>query len=244
MALDQYPEPFQSAAFDVFKVELATHRRSLDAVRAGGATTAAHQVRFYRRMDEAIASLPEPEGEQLACNSGCSYCCHYHVYIFAAEALAIAEHIKATMPANQQAAITQKLKANAEHAARLGFDQHILTNIPCALLSETGACNIYPLRPSACRRHHSYDVTPCRVTFDNPHDPGQNPQSPAILAFGDAMMAATAAASHQAGFDSSRYEMSGAVYEALTNRASGRRWRDGKSSFPSVLDRYDELAGE
>lgn len=242
MPLEQYPEPFRRLGIELFKEELPNSRKSLDEVRLGRASVTSHQVHFYRRMDEVFSALPALD-EELACKQGCSFCCHYHVYVTAPEALAISEHVR-SLPAPLQAHLTARLKANAEQAARLGLHNHILTNIACAFLSPEGACSIYALRPSACRRHHSYDVEPCKATFDDPKDPGQNPQSPAILAAGDAMMAATLAAAHQAGIDTARYEMSGAITEALSNKASARRWRDGKTSFPSVADREDEFQAE
>jgi hypothetical protein len=132
-----------------------------------------------------------------------------------------------------------RLRNNAARAAALGKDAHIQTNVACAFLSEAGSCDIYSLRPSACRRHHSYDVTPCRTTFEDPSRGDQNPVSAERMATADGFQAAAMVASSQQGFDARRYEMSGAVLEALTNKAAVKRWKDGKTSFPSVRDREE-----
>ena len=45
----------------------------------------------------------------------------------------------------------------------------------------------------------------------------------------------------KAKLDASNYELHGAVREALTNNASLKRWRDGKTAFPGVADRAPPL---
>jgi hypothetical protein len=226
---------------DVFNEEGVAVRKSLQALRAGRMSVLEHQVQVFHRLDAALSTAQDPTGHTLACRSGCSYCCHYHVYVTAPEALAIAEHL-AGLPASQQSVYLERLRSNSARARELGKDAHIQTNVACAFLSSEGTCDIYPLRPSACLRHHSYDVTPCRVTFEDPPNPAQNPMSPVRHVMSDAFHAAATTAASQQGFDITRYEMSGAVLEAATNRASPKRWKDGKTSFPSVQDR-DETGG-
>ncbi len=210
---------------------------ALQQVRTGKTTPLAYQVQVYRRLDEALAAVADVPGQSLACKAGCGLCCHYHVYISASEALALAEHVSAKFSAVQRAVLEAKLKSNADQAAALGLDKHMKTNIACAFLTEANMCGVYEVRPSACRRHHSYDFTPCKTTFDDPAATDNCPQSMERLAVAEGMGLAACNAQVQAGFDVLRYEMSGAVWEALTNRSSAKRWRDGKVSFPTVKDR-------
>ncbi len=209
----------------------------LQQVRTGKATPLAYQVQVYRRLDQALSAVPDVPGQTLACKAGCGLCCHYHVYVSASEALALAEHVSAKFAAVERAAIEAKLKANADQATALGLDEHMKTNIACAFLTKENTCGVYDVRPSACRKHHSYDFTPCKTTFDDPSATDNCPQSMERLAVAEGMTLAAVRAQEQAGFDALRYEMSGAVWEALTNRSSAKRWRDGKVSFPTVKDR-------
>jgi hypothetical protein len=241
---EQFTDPAQArdiAAQGGVQRETPQYQAGLRSVRAGGSTTLAQQVRFYARMDQAMQAAPPPEGEALACKAGCAYCCHYHVYVYAAEALAIAEHLR-TVVTPVREAIVQKLRGNVARTAGMNLDEHLHTNVACAFLSSENACGIYPVRPSACRKHHSFDVQPCIDTFENPQAPDLNPQSALHIGIAEGFQGASAMALTAEGFDHRRYEMSGAVLEALENKAAARRWKDGKVSFPTVRDR-DETGG-
>ena len=124
------PTEILEASFDG---EHPVHSNGLREVRTGTTSALAHQIRFYKRMDTALISQPAVPGQTIDCRSGCSYCCHYHVYISAPEALAIAEHMTSA-PAAFLETVLAKLRANAAHVASLGLDQHMVTNIACAFL--------------------------------------------------------------------------------------------------------------
>ncbi|GAB3645033.1 YkgJ family cysteine cluster protein [Ramlibacter alkalitolerans] len=221
--------------------EVPRQLAQLRDVRSGRATPLVHQVNFYRRMEQALVAAPLDEGQALACRAGCAYCCHYHVYVYAPEALAIAEHLQA-QPAAVRDRARQRLMANAQRIAQLSVEEHLATNVECAFLTPENTCGIYAVRPSACRKHHSYDVQPCITTFNDPAAPDMLPQSAAVIGTAEGLMAASAVAQRQAGFDHRRYELATAVLEALDNKASARRWKDGKVTFPGVRDR-DETGG-
>lgn len=209
----------------------------LQQVRAGKTSPLQYQVQLYRRLEDALAAAGDLPGQTLACKEGCSLCCHYHVYITASEALAIAEYVNTKLSASQRTGLEAKLRANSVQADAIGLNAHMQTNIACAFLTEASNCSVYEVRPAACRKHHSYDVTPCQVTFDDPTSTENCPQSMERLAIAEGFVIASDSAQHLTGFDALRYEMSGAVWEALTNRSSAKRWRDGKVSFPGVKDR-------
>lgn len=223
-----------------FKQEAPQYHAGLQELRAGRSSILAQQVKFYRRMDQAL-SAEELQGVTPACKPGCAYCCHYHVYVFAPEALAIAEHLL-TKSAAMRDVIIEKLSANATQIANLSVNEHLQTNIACAFLSPQNTCGIYEVRPWACRKHHSFDVQPCITTFDDPTSQDMNPQSPSWLGLAEGFIAATVVVQRQEGFDHRRYEMSTAVLEALSNRAAPRRWKDGKRTFATVRD-FEESVG-
>lgn len=222
------------------QLEPATQASALKQVRAGKTTVLQYQVQVFTRMDAALAQTGGIPGRTLACKPGCGLCCHYHVNIAPSEALALAEHVETNFSEAQKVAVKRRLKENADLAATLGPDKHIYTNIACAFLTEGQQCGVYEVRPAACRRHHSYDIEPCRVTFDNPTAPDEGvPQSEAWIKVAELFILSGHKAQQTEGFDVQRYELNAAVWEALNNRASLKRWRDGKVSFPTVKDRSD-----
>jgi Fe-S-cluster containining protein len=204
-----------------------------DAVRRGKISPLVAAVMIFKRMDNALLGVGPP----LACRPGCSYCCHYHVYITAFEALALAEHINTKLAASARALVKERLASNTRIIDSLTVDQHILTNVRCALLTDDGQCSAYGLRPSACRRHHAVDVNACKVTFDDPHSPLQNLIVADRQATSDGLFAAAGVTLRKWGMDFARYEMNSALEAALTSNAGLKRWRDGKATFPAVKDR-------
>jgi len=191
---------------------------------------------FFQRMDQASASVPQ----RLACENGCSYCCHYHVYVYPVEAFALANFVK-KLDEKTQTAIKDRLAHNIEQTSTLTVDEHIATNVRCALLDDNGKCIAYALRPSACRKHHSLSGISCKVTFEDTASPMENVLSPAREALSVGFMLSLMEGARAAGVDTMRYEMNGALSEALDNPACLKRWKSGKVSFASVRDKSDAL---
>lgn len=109
---------------------------------------------------EAAASVIAPN---TPCHRGCSNCCYQAVAITEREARQIEAHTHRAMV--EQPATTdgrrevELLEANVEKYVR----------VPCTFLSKAGDCTIYPVRPLACRAHHSLDDTADRCDlFNNP----------------------------------------------------------------------------
>ena len=188
-------------------------------------------VRMFRRMDEAT----QPLQHGIACRRGCSYCCHYHVYITAAEAFALAELVGKLDP-NVRAQVETRLNENLQAVSVMTVDQHIHTNMRCAFLDDSGECIAYEIRPSACRGHHAIDVNSCKVTFEDTRSPLQNLMKADLKTASTAFVLAQEMAHIAVGFDVMRYELAAAVKEAKSNPASFKRYKAGKRSFPSVRD--------
>lgn len=189
-------------------------------------------VTFFGRMDQALKRA----SPRLACENGCSYCCYYHVYVYPIEALALAEFVK-KFNESVQAVIRERLAANLTKISTLTLEQHIATNVRCALLGDDGKCLAYAMRPLACRKHHSVDGISCKVTFDDPASPMKNTLIGEREAVASGFVAALTMGARSAGADTLQYEMNGALSEALSNPACVRRWKDGKVTFPSVRDK-------
>ncbi|MCO5340550.1 YkgJ family cysteine cluster protein [Delftia tsuruhatensis] len=188
-------------------------------------------IPIFRDMDAELAASPV----SIDCQSGCHYCCHYHVTVSAAEAFAIAEHLRA-IPGGTGASLLAKLAATAERVAHLTEAQYLVTNIPCAFL-DGGHCTIYEVRPLACRGHHAMRVDVCQRTFEDPTSHELSTLDAVRQQVHVGYKSALQFGEHLAGLDATLYELHGAVKEAVENSASFRRWKSGKVAFPSVRDR-------
>jgi Fe-S-cluster containining protein len=188
-------------------------------------------IRFYKRLDDLTRESPNA----IACKKDCNYCCHYHIYSTPLEIFTIAEEI-AKRPTPERDAIVQSVHVYVDQVKELGRDKHILLNIACSFLVK-GNCSIYPIRPLACRRHHSGDVGVCQRTFDDVHSKEESLRDPVRLTVSTAMENLHGLYHIRKGLDSDSYEFHAALLEALTNKASYKRWKSGKSAFPTVSDK-------
>jgi hypothetical protein len=86
-------------------------------------------------------------------------------------------------------------------------------------------CSIYQVRPAACRKAHSSDVTECEA-----HAP-VIPQDREIALRAEALIIGTSGAYRQRGFDASSYELVRAVLIALRDPSAQARWYRGEPVF-------------
>jgi uncharacterized protein len=90
------------------------------------------------KVDAFFTRVMARHGDQMACNSGCSHCCHVRLTVTAVEANAI-RALVSQMPETVYA----RLLATVAGAAP---DR-------CAALDANGRCQIYEARPIVCRSH-------------------------------------------------------------------------------------------
>ena len=183
-----------------------TVARDADTVRA-------QVVRMYSRLEHEQFAVIASANLALACERGCNYCCHQRVEIRPYEAFVLAGHIRARMTA---------------------ASQHTQAGIACALLVD-GACSVYEARPAACRKYYSLSVETCRDAFLRPAEPLTGPlEDDNLRLAGNAVALGYARGVEESGRDTNRYELHGALLEALENPKSLKRYRDGKKAFVST----------
>lgn len=90
------------------------------------------------KVDAFFARVIARHGDQMACNTGCSQCCHVRLTVTGVEAQAIRDEI-ATWPADRRAALAANVAAAAPDR--------------CVALDPGGRCLIYGARPLVCRSH-------------------------------------------------------------------------------------------
>ena len=189
---------------------------------------------MYARLEHEQSAVIASAKLALACERGCNYCCHQRVEIRPYEAFVLAEHIRGRMTAAQQADVLIRLAANRARIAPLNALQHTQAGIACALLVD-GACSVYEARPAACRKYYSLSVETCRDAFEHPAEPLTGPlEDDNLRLAGNAVALGYARGVEESGRDANRYELHGALLEALENPKSLKRYRDGKKAFVST----------
>jgi len=102
-----------------------------------------HVARIATQFSEFIKPLT-------ACRNECSYCCHQAVAITTEEAALITEYtrIEPTPVTFDPYTFVMQSGYQAKY-----------TGVPCSFL-HNGKCIVYPVRPMACRLHHSLEDSP------------------------------------------------------------------------------------
>lgn len=123
-------------------------------------TLAAAAKAGYRTFDDALANMADDIAADgpVACKAGCNWCCHQHVSVLAAEAIAVHAHVAGTQYAERLRAAIPAI-VGKDSAARAA------ARLPCPFL-DPGGCGIYPMRPNRCRAVHSRDAEYCRRRYE------------------------------------------------------------------------------
>ena len=188
-------------------------------------------IPLYQRMD----TLMSKSTATIACRENCSYCCYSDLYATPLEVFTVAEHIAAWPPAKREQ-IEQALRDYLNQVKGRDSLAPMPKDNACVFLDH-GRCSIYAIRPFACRQHHSVDVGPCQRAFDDPTSSEKSVQDPVRVVAATAIQEVHRAYQKHVGRDTERYEFHAALLEALTNKASFKRWKSGKTAFPSIGDK-------
>jgi Fe-S-cluster containining protein len=108
----------------------------------------------YFRLVQIANRADAARAPHTPCGLGCAHCCKIAVTISAREAARIAAYTRrraATLPAmDNPRAVVERIEHNVER----------YTGKPCAFLGAQNECEVYPVRPLACREYHSLNDTP------------------------------------------------------------------------------------
>lgn len=189
---------------------LAAKTAAADALAAGRTADAVVRVAqdanavFDRVWARARGSIDA--GGTIACKAGCGWCCHQHVAVLPAEAIAVAAAIADT-PLAAKFDLDAKAILGTENAARKK------ARIPCPFLIE-GACAVYAVRPNRCRAIHSRDLDFCRSRYEFGRSPVGLPAKPVPLEpvlMGDQALKGMGQALAAAGIDVEPVELTHAI---------------------------------
>jgi Fe-S-cluster containining protein len=100
----------------------------------------------------------------LACRAGCDWCCYLSVPVDFLEAIAIVQYLRQTASAPELAEWRDRTGAIATQLETIAPRDRLAQRIPCAFLRDH-QCQIYPVRPAACRGCHATDAQVCEAGF-------------------------------------------------------------------------------
>lgn len=130
------------------------------AVALGRNATAA-----MSRLSEALLANAAPGS--VACRAGCDHCCYQVVGVTPPEALAIADHLKQTLSAEELERVRVRIGERFERARGLSSEERFSPEHPCVFL-EGGGCSVYEVRPLSCRGMNSLDAGECAARLRDP----------------------------------------------------------------------------
>ncbi|WP_437308203.1 YkgJ family cysteine cluster protein [Sorangium sp. So ce388] len=115
----------------------------------------------------AAGLLARAPGGAVACRAGCDHCCYQAVGVTPPEALAIADHLRTTLPDAELARVAQRVSEGHERTRDLPSAERFSPDHPCPFL-ESGRCSIYEVRPLSCRGMNSLDAGECATRLRDP----------------------------------------------------------------------------
>jgi len=221
-------DPFQSAAL--------TEYQKSTAQLATGKDSAAALKKSYERYDNLIAKAIDESPIKPACKAGCAFCCHYKVEVRAHEMLLIKDYISKTFSAEKITAVLSEAEANAAIIRTLTPEQHLTTNLKCALLQDN-QCSIYPVRPFRCRNFHSTDAQACEESHGDPSNMEiATGMIEDVAMFADAHTQGFEAAADQTGRDARVYDFTTALIEVFNDVSVLKRYQRGKKTFQTAIE--------
>ena len=200
--------------------------------------------RAQERLDSLEQQLFTGLEVKVDCRAGCSACCHLaKIDARAHEIFALAAWITEHFSEENRVALIARAKAHAEAVAGLSLAEHLRTVRACPMLQDA-KCSVHPGRPSVCRIGHSTDVSICERAFENPNDlKARGGHDPDVKASMTAAADGSTFAFIEAGMDRTTYDLSSALYEALSDPEALNRWIGGEQAFSDSAKAKQEGLG-
>lgn len=174
---------------------------------------------------ECLTRLSDEEPRP-ACEKGCAHCCHQRVEVTAPEVFGIVRFARERWRPGD--VVYERVLASAERHSTLSSKAHFAAQCACPFLDEDGACQIYEVRPLACRRAHSVDARVCGELAANPNLETLVPVSPALDWNTSALVIGFYEGLAHGGVAPAQYELARAVSLAWTTPDAEPRWRQGE----------------
>jgi len=167
-----------------------------------------------------------------ACAAGCSFCCWLRIDATAPEILLIARYLRYHWTSKATATLLAAARQRRDAEAAMDLPALHRYQRPCLLLQD-GLCQIYPVRPMACRRYFSGSIDSCHRLWSDPEAEAAV-QIPLLTAAGRSAGTAVSRAFAAAGYDTAYYELTAALTEALEDPGCEERWAQKGAAFSAA----------
>lgn len=192
-------------------------------------TCAELSCKVARLIDDEVGSL-RAAGAPLACERGCTFCCHQRVGVLPHEAAALWNYLETAMPRDVAAVVEERLLRNAEVTDGMTADEHRAARVACAFLVD-GRCSAYEVRPSTCASYHSLSRARCEYAFRHPEHAGtpraSRPALRHLHSFTSDVATGIAAGYVAAGIPVAKGELHRTVRAVAQDRGAIERWLTG-----------------
>ena len=129
-------------------------------------TRASNLVKEVYRVTDNMMTGCFKTGTKPPCKTGCFWCCYMQVRTTPLEVLCIVDFLRSRLRPRELSALQQRLAATDEATRGMDDYQRACAKMICPLLVD-GKCSVYPVRPIACRVHHSLNLSDCEVPLDD-----------------------------------------------------------------------------
>ncbi|MEO8901960.1 MAG: YkgJ family cysteine cluster protein [Polyangiaceae bacterium] len=165
----------------------------------------------------------------IACHEGCHWCCHLKVSATAPEVLVLADYLRTSATAEVLETAKRRAAELAQDVRIFSADDKAEAKIPCALLTDAGACAAYEARPLACRGWNALDPESCRLELEDDSVFGERNEELGreCAAVGLGLVAALA----DAHLPTEILELTSALHVALSEPNALERWVSGEPIF-------------
>lgn len=178
----------------------------------------------------AVQALPVPE--DVACEAGCSYCCHTRVSTSPAEVFIIAEQLRNNLSPKIFEEVALRVSAVVKRGDTTRLEWWLENSVSCPFLggSTGNLCTIYSFRPFTCRSHHSISAVDCREGYDK-QCAVDIPCYPVLRRGIDVYSAVFISVMRERGLAAYEVGFIAALSIALSNSTVANRWFAGEDVF-------------
>ncbi|MBW2011320.1 MAG: YkgJ family cysteine cluster protein, partial [Deltaproteobacteria bacterium] len=124
---------------------------------------------ILRLGDHIIQSFEskQPNYAQIACKSGCHFCCFAQVSLTPPEALLIGNYVEKSYTDRDKQDLMKRFDKNLELTHGKSLEQRVKVwyDTPCIFLKNK-KCTVYEVRPFICRAWHSLNLAQCKKAFN------------------------------------------------------------------------------
>ena len=212
---------------------------SQEFVKRANGSVALHVINAAHALLDRRAAAGA-QVDQQACASGCAYCCHMPVTASVPEALLIHTYVRERWSPDQRAALDAALEQTVTRQAKLDDDALFEARERCVFLGEGERCQIYAVRPLACRGHASFSRERCADSFADPSRDAEVPVDEEQSEHKDKLKTTVALTSYMADCQALEYELQALLLTLSREPKALSRWLQGL--VPSVETRSLEIS--